>query len=59
MHGEIVDLCFKRIVTKDHMEVWFSKRKTTNERYRERERIVSIDILHWVQILLSSSPASK
>ena len=64
MHGEIVDLCFKRIVTKDHMEVWFSKRKTTNESWKkeregERERIVSIDILHWFQILLSSSPASK
>ena len=39
---------FKRIVTKDHMEVWFSKRNKW-EKLREQRWYwkVSIDILHW------------
>ena len=35
------------------------REREEKEREGERDRIVSIDILHWFQILLSSSPASK
>ena len=42
------DSWFKRIVTKDHMEVWFSKRNKWEKLRAQRWYWnVSIDILHW------------
>ena len=66
MHGEIVDLCLKESWPKIIWKFGFPRGKlqmrgrwVERKEERERFRIVSIDILHWFQILLSSSPASK